>query len=217
MTTRARATVTGPATRSSRRRGYGELTRDEVVGAALRLTRRTGLANLSMRQLAAELGSPSMNAYYYVRNKDELLDLVGDAVLGEVDLPPTDLAWDRWIAELFQNGRTVLLGYPGVAEHLLRRVEGFPNEARLYQAISDVLEDAGFDASVSDRTQRVMAYLLFGAVTSELATTAAAGEPATMVFGDDDDVFRFGLDLMIDGLKNRSGPRVGRAAPRPSS
>ena len=217
MTSRARATVSGPTARSPRRRRYGELTRDEVVDAALRLTRRTGLANLSMRQLAAELGSPSMNAYYYVRNKSELLDLVGDAVLGEVDLPPNDLPWDRWIAELFQNGRTVLLGYPGVAEHLLRRVEGFPNEARLYQAISDVLEDAGFDTSVSDRTQRVMAYLLFGAVTSELATTAAAGEPATMVFGDDDDVFRFGLDLMIDGLRGRSGRRVGRVTGRASS
>ena len=107
---------------------YGELTRDDVVEAGLRLTRRIGFADLSMRKLTAELGSPSMNVYYYLRDKSHLLDLVGDAVLGEVLLPPAELPWDRRITLLFERGREVLLGYPGVAQHLLRRTEGLPNE-----------------------------------------------------------------------------------------
>jgi AcrR family transcriptional regulator len=182
---------------------YGELTRDDVVEAGLRLTRRSGFANLSMRKLAAELGSPSMNAYYYVRDKSHLLDLVGDAVLGEVHLPPAHLPWERRLTLLFERGREVLLSYPGVAQHLLRRTEGLPNETRLYQAVSEILGTAGFDRTVSDRAQRLLAYLLFGAVTSELATAEAADDPGTIHFLDDQEVFRFGLELLLDGLRHR--------------
>jgi TetR/AcrR family transcriptional regulator, tetracycline repressor protein len=172
-----------------------------VVAAGLRLTRRSGFAKLSMRNLAAELGSPSMNAYYYISDKQHLLDLVGDAVLGEVVFPPADLPWERRLTLLFESGRDVLLRYPGVAQHLLRRVEGLPNETRLYRGITEILGTAGFDRGVSDRTQRVFAYLLFGAVTSELATVAAARERDAMSFSDDEEVFRFGLGLLVDGLR----------------
>ncbi len=198
--------TTGPEAPARGRPGrwrYGELTRADVVEAALRLTRRSGLSDLSMRKLAVELGCPSMNAYHYVPSKRALLDLVGDAVLRELEVPAGDLPWDRRLTALFQQGRAVLLGYPGVAEHLLRRVEGLPNEIRLYRAISDILGAAGFDGAVSDRAQRVLAYLLFGAVTSELATAATSDDPSTLSFGDDDEVFGFGLELLLDGLRRR--------------
>jgi AcrR family transcriptional regulator len=194
-----RRVTAGAAAR--RRRRYGELTRQDVIEAGLRLTRRSGFANLSMRKLAAELGSPSMNAYYYVRDKHQLLDLVGDAVLGEVPLPSADLPWERRLALLFERGRDVLLGYPGVAQHLLRRTAGLPNESRLYATITEILGAAGFDRAVSDRAQRLLAYLLFGAVTSELATAEAADDPDTMTFSDDREVFNFGLGIFIDGLR----------------
>jgi TetR/AcrR family transcriptional regulator, tetracycline repressor protein len=192
---------TDPEGTEARTWRYGELTRDDVVAAGLRLTRRSGFAKLSMRNLAAELGSPSMNAYYYIADKQQLLDLVGDAVLGEVAFPPAGLSWERRLTLLFEGGREVLLRYPGVAQHLLRRMEGLPNETRLYRAITEILGAAGFDREVSDRTQRVFAYLLFGAVTSELATMEAAGQRAAMTFSDDEEVFRFGLGLLVDGLR----------------
>jgi hypothetical protein len=149
-----------------------------------------------------------MNAYYYVRDKRQLFDLVGDAVLGEVPLPPDDLPWDRRLTMLFEGGREVLLRYPGVAQHLLRRTSGLPNETRLYMTVSEILCGAGFDRVVSDRAQRLMAYLLFGAVTSELATAEAADDPTIMSFSDDREVFQFGLELLVDGLQPfRASPR----------
>jgi len=179
---------------------YGELTRDHLVEAALALVLRDGMSGLSMRKLADELGIKSMNAYYHVPSKKALLDLVGDAVLGQVTNPPADLPWDEQIRSLFEGGRQVLLRYPGVANHLLVRSVGHPNEVRLYATLTGLLTNAGFSREASDRAQRVLAYLLFGAVTSELATTHA-DDPATMTFTDDDEVFRFGLDRIIDGLR----------------
>ncbi len=155
-----------------------------------------------------------MNAYYYVHDKRHLLDLVGDAVLGEVQLPTADLSWERQLTLLFEGGREVLLRYPGVAQHLLRRTVGLPNEARLYETITQILGAAGFDRAVSDRAQRLLAYLLFGAVTSELATAEAVDDPTTMTFSDDREVFQFGLGLFIDGLRSVSG-NAGGGAPTP--
>ncbi len=197
----AEITAAEPAGKIPRAWRYGELTREAVVEAGLRLTRRCGFSNLSMRKLAAELGSPSMNLYYYVRDKRQLLDLVADAVLGEVLLPSRDLPWERQLTLLFEGGHDILLRYPGVAQHLLRRTAGLPNEIRLYTTITEILGQAGLDRVVSDRVQRLMAYLLFGAVTSELATADAVDDPSTMQFSDDRDVFRFGLDLLVDGLQ----------------
>jgi AcrR family transcriptional regulator len=208
------STIDGVALESSSDRPrvwrYGELNQAAVVEAGLRLTRRSGFANLSMRKLAAELGSPSMNAYHYVHDKSQLLDLVGDAVLGEVPMPPAALSWERQLILLFEAGRDVLLRYPGVAQHLLRRTQGLPNEIRLYTAITQILGAAGFDRVVSDRAQRLMAYLLFGAVASELATAEAPDDSTTMKFSDDREVFSFGLQLLVDGLqpyRNGSSPQ----------
>lgn len=203
----AASTTTDSLRRSWR---YGELTRDHVVQAALEIVLRDGLASMSMRKLAEELGISTMNAYYYVPNKRALLDLVGDAVIGQVPDPPDGLAWDHQVRAFFEEGRRVLLRYSGVANHLLVLGAGHPNQARLYRVLTGLLTEAGFNREASDRAQRVMAYLLFGAVTSERATAEAADDAATLSFADDDEVFRFGLDLMIEGL--RALPRTGRSA-----
>lgn len=195
---------------------YGELTTDHVVRAALDIVRRDGLGGLSMRKLADELGISSMNAYYHVPNKQALLDLVGDAVIGQVPDPPDGLAWDRQVRAFFEEGRQVLLRYPGVANHLLVLGAGHPNQARLYRVLTGLLTEAGFTREASDQAQRVLAYLLFGAVTSERATAEAAEAATTLSFANDDEVFRFGLDLMIEGLRalRRAGDDAADPAPR---
>jgi TetR/AcrR family tetracycline transcriptional repressor len=200
------ATVTAEEPQRSWR--YGELTRDHVVQAALEIVLRDGLGGLSMRKLADELGISSMNAYYHVPNKQALLDLVGDAVIGQVPDPPDGLAWDEQVRSFFEQGRQVLLRYPGVANQLLVLGPGHPNQARLYRVLTGLLTEAGFTRQASDQAQRVLAYLLFGAVTSERATADAAEGSVALSFASDDDVFRFGLDLMIEGL--RALPHAGR-------
>ncbi len=54
-----------------------------------------GLAALSMRRLAAELGVDPMAAYRHVPNKEALLDAVVDAVLAEVELPAGTGPWEE--------------------------------------------------------------------------------------------------------------------------
>src|SRR6478672_5969627 len=53
---------------------------DRIVAAAVVLADREGLEALSMRRLAAELDTGTTTLYRYVTGRDELLELMVDAV-----------------------------------------------------------------------------------------------------------------------------------------
>ena len=65
------------------RRRREPISRDAIVAAAIRLLDREGLAALSMRRLADELGAGAASLYWHVGSKDGLLDLVLDEIIGE--------------------------------------------------------------------------------------------------------------------------------------
>ncbi|MCC3777921.1 TetR/AcrR family transcriptional regulator [Streptomyces sp. UNOB3_S3] len=54
------------------------ISRDEIIGTALRILDEEGVDRLTMRRLATEIGSTPMALYHHVRNKDELLVLLLD-------------------------------------------------------------------------------------------------------------------------------------------
>lgn len=65
-----------------------ERSRAEITAAAIAVADRDGLAAVSMRKVAAELGTGAASLYRYVGNRDDLLDLMIDATAAELDLPP---------------------------------------------------------------------------------------------------------------------------------
>ena len=68
------------------------------MAAAIRLLDREGLAALSMRRLADELGAGAASLYWHVGSKDGLLDLVLDEIIGEGRVPDPDPP--RWREQL---------------------------------------------------------------------------------------------------------------------
>ncbi|MGI8332793.1 TetR/AcrR family transcriptional regulator C-terminal domain-containing protein [Actinomadura scrupuli] len=86
-----------PARRTPRRRtapdaaGAGTadqtLNRERVVRAAIEVADAEGLAALSMRRVAAELGVATMALYRHVDGKDELVFLMADTVCADDPLP----------------------------------------------------------------------------------------------------------------------------------
>ncbi len=69
------------------------LSRDRVLRSAMALADREGLAALSMRRLAAELGVEAMSLYHYVTGKDDILDGIVDLALAEVEPPSAGTDW----------------------------------------------------------------------------------------------------------------------------
>lgn len=66
------------------------LTRDRVLSAAVSIADERGIGALSMRQLGARLGVEAMSLYNHVRNKDEILDGIVEAVVEEIALPRSE-------------------------------------------------------------------------------------------------------------------------------
>jgi AcrR family transcriptional regulator len=83
-----------PPRRREPRAGDADPTRDRIVRAAIRLADEEGLAGLSMRRVAAELGVATMSLYRHVAGKDELVLLMADRVFGEDPFPdPAPAGW----------------------------------------------------------------------------------------------------------------------------
>jgi AcrR family transcriptional regulator len=69
-------------------------TRAQIAAAAVEIADAEGFEAVSMRRVAQKLGAGTMTLYHYVRNKDELVTLMVNAVMGEVLVPEAELSGD---------------------------------------------------------------------------------------------------------------------------
>ncbi len=81
-----------------------------------------------MRRVAAELGAGTMTLYHYVHTKDELLELVDNALMGELLVPEDELppGWRAGMREIATRTRDVCVRHPWVAE-MPRNADDGPN------------------------------------------------------------------------------------------
>ena len=89
-----------------------QLTREQIVRAAMRLIDTHGLDGQSMRALGGELGVDPSTVYHHVPSKAALYDLVVDEILSGVDLSVDDPARsleDRVVAAGQEYRRALLL------------------------------------------------------------------------------------------------------------
>ena len=109
---------------------------DRIVTAAVALADRSGLAAVSMRTLAAELGVGAMTLYTHVPGKGELVDLMLDAVLDE--LYPADDAllaggWRDRLEAMARANWDLFLRHPWAVHLATGRPPLGPNLMRKYE------------------------------------------------------------------------------------
>jgi AcrR family transcriptional regulator len=120
------------------------LSREAIVEAALRVVDREGVEGVSMRRVAEELGTGPSSLYWHIRNKDELLNLVFDRVVGEIQLPPPDPSrWEEQSKEMAREMRRVLGRHRDIARVSLGRIPIGPNLVRFVEWQLALLRGAG--------------------------------------------------------------------------
>jgi AcrR family transcriptional regulator len=89
-------------------------TREQIVGAALRIADQEGFDAVTMKRIAAELGAATMTLYYYVRNKSDIVALMQDAILADILVPDGCLrgGWRDAITAIARRTRDVLMAHP---------------------------------------------------------------------------------------------------------
>lgn len=137
-----------PEDRRRRRRPTRQgtvLTREVIIGTALRLVEQHGTEALTVRRLGAALGADPSSLYRYFRNADDLLLAVADELIGRAQAgwrPSGD-----WRADLREIGLRIHAAYqshPQAAVLAAHRTTGRENETRAVEAILGLLRDAGF-------------------------------------------------------------------------
>src|SRR5215831_1925121 len=150
-----------PFRKAERRRKRRTLDQAQVVRAALALLDEVGLDELTMRRLAARLRVKAASLYRHVRNKDELLALLGDEISAEIPLPPAAGTWRDQLTASAWNVRRGLLAHRDAARVLASTPPAGPRRLRHVEAVLRILRAAG----LSDRDATYAAYHLNNLVT----------------------------------------------------
>lgn len=79
--TPAKKAARGPAARRASGKTRAALTREGVLEATIRMLDKQGEEKLTLRGLAAELGSGVASIYWYAENKDQLLDVATGEII----------------------------------------------------------------------------------------------------------------------------------------
>jgi AcrR family transcriptional regulator len=161
-----------PPTR--KRTGQPTLHRDQIVRAALDLLDEEGLSGLSMRRLGTRLGAGATSLYWHVANKDDLLELAIDEVLGEIYVPePGDTDWRMALSVMANGMRTALLRHSWVISLLGSKPTLGPNAMRQGERTVALLTAAGFSGmEVSYVSSMIHAHALGSATTQAAVVTA---------------------------------------------
>jgi AcrR family transcriptional regulator len=204
------------------------LSRERIAEVALAFVERDGLEALTMRRLAEELGVGTMTLYGYFRDKEELLDALVDTAADQLEIPRGGGTWKDEIRALMEEIRRALSEHPVGVLLRQRRPMWSPGALRVSEAGIRTLREAGFSKADAARAYRSLFNYTFGvaafsphevssshrqqalAALASLpedqypAQTEAASELADAIGGKAQ--FRYGLDLLLDGLEAKLGP-----------
>jgi AcrR family transcriptional regulator len=204
------------------------LSRERVLRAALAFADERGIASVTMRRLGAALGVEAMSLYNHVANKDDLLDGMIDLVFGEIDLPSGGADWKTAMRQRAVSARQVLSCHRWAIGLMDSRSSPGPATLRHHDAVIGSLREGGFSIETAAHAFSVLDSYIYGFAlqeaslpfdtaeeTAELAQTILKRLPAdeyphlaeltvdhVLQPGYDySNEFRFGLDLILDGLE----------------
>ena len=193
--------------------------------AALSLAGSARLESVSMRALALQLGVPVMTIYNYVPNKDALYELVLNGVLRSVRVPALEEGtWEERLRRLERDARSAMSRVPGLSFD--RRGSGSVEGARLAEGVMSILASAGFDRAAASLAFATLFTFMVGQIDVDIDVTDVGGPASAAIRSvtsatnlSRDEVFEFGFDAVIEGLKlklalqSRATKRRRRAAP----
>ncbi|MEY2229060.1 MULTISPECIES: TetR/AcrR family transcriptional regulator [Streptomyces] len=142
---------------------------DRIVSVAVGIADAEGLEALSMRRLAADLGSGTTSLYRHVAGRDELLDLMVDAVRGEHPAQPPTGDWRADLGGVARLMRADLLRHPWLGSALMSRLALGPNSLRRVDFALAAAGSLTADASLAITLIRSLHHYVLGAVADQLA------------------------------------------------
>lgn len=140
--------------------------REQIVEAALAVAQSQGLAAMTMRAVAAQVGCSVMALYRYVPTKDALLDELVGRLLAEVDLPDPGQPWQTRLHHLARQVYELAGRYPTVVPLLMTRAYVAADAVHVVGTTTAILVEAGVPVDQVPRLERMISTYLLGYATS---------------------------------------------------
>jgi AcrR family transcriptional regulator len=207
--------------------GRAPLSRERVLRGAVAVADAAGIAALTIRSLASELGVRPMSVYHYVASKDEILDGIVDLVFSEIDLPGADGDWQSQMRRRASSTRQALRRHPWAIGLMESRANPGPATLRHHDATLAALRGAGFSVAMTAHAYALLDSYIYGFALQEASlpfkgpeTVGDVAEPVLQQFPAGDyphflemaseyvlkpgydfaDEFEFGLTVILDAL-----------------
>jgi TetR/AcrR family transcriptional regulator, tetracycline repressor protein len=208
-----------------------DLNRAAIVARALDIADSEGLEAITVRRMSREFGVTPMALYWHVKDKDDLLEAMGDALFEGTDVVVDPaLTWHEQLRVLVTSMVDGLRRHPGAVQLAFLRILSNDAGRELSEHVFDVLRSAGFDvrqtADIGVYALRMAVMLIDGEPGREVGPTeqeraavldakraAMRALPAERYprlremtdalfdCDDEDDYYRFGIDTFIGGVR----------------
>jgi AcrR family transcriptional regulator len=122
------------------------ITVDRITDAALQVVADEGYDALTIRRVAAVLGTGPSSLYAHIVNKDDIDDLLVGRLYSEVTLPEPDPAtWRAQLHEVYTQIRDQYLRYPGVSRAALGMVPTNLSALRVREGLLAIVLAGGIE------------------------------------------------------------------------
>ncbi len=188
-----------------------ELRQEQVVRAAIAIADEEGIAGLSMRQVAVELGVPTVTLTRMFASEEELVLRMADTVLGDVPLPR--VARGDWRGSLETVLRAQWRGYamhPWLGATLsMTRPQLLPNGMQHTELVLEALETLKLGPAITMRTGVMLLAYVRG-----MAEGLEAERRAEQDTGQSSDEWMASREDLFAPLAKRF-PTLGRLSDQP--
>ena len=213
-----------------------------MLRAALEIADAGGIGSLTIRSLAEALGVKPMSVYHHVANKEQILDGIVDIVFAEIELPSPDGEWRTEVRRRAESARRVLRRHPWAIGLLESRTSPGHAIMKHHDANIATFRAGGFSVAMTAHAYALIDSFVYGFALQEASlpfddtNVAQVAAPMMEMFRDGGyphmvelatehvlqpgydfgDEFRFGLDLILDGLAARIDPQLIRGHKQPT-
>jgi AcrR family transcriptional regulator len=127
------------------------LSPEAISEVALKLADTEGLGAVTMRSLAANLGVAPMAIYRHAANKEDVVELMVNAVQSEMIPPkPEQVHWRSYLRSAASHSRDAIIGHPWLLDVSPRALLApTPNGMERSEQMVSVLVDAGLAADTA--------------------------------------------------------------------
>lgn len=174
------------------------LTKELLYSRALQIADSEGLAALTMRRLAADVGVEAASLYHHIPNKDALLDGVAISMRRDIVVPdPLPEDWRELMVVIFMEYYRMLDSHPNLISLAGRRVETDPDSGLVYLTSLGLSPDDAVELWQSI-TALVVGFSVFSSSYAESDVSDLPGELAARMTDWREETVRRSLYALIE-------------------